>query len=66
MTGIASAFTSFFPHKYRRIDPDNECVTILANLIRAELPQDMVHTYEPPFASEEIYQAINSGGRIEP
>jgi hypothetical protein len=62
MTGIASAFTSFFQHKYHRIDLDNECVAALANLICAELPQDMVHTYESPFASEEIYKAINSGG----
>ena len=62
MTGIASAFTSFFQHKYRHIDPDNECVAALANLIRAELPQDVVYTYESPFVSEEIYQAINSGG----
>jgi hypothetical protein len=59
MTGIASAFTSFFQHKCHRTDLD-ECVTALANLICAELPQD-VHIYESPFASEEIYQAINSG-----
>jgi hypothetical protein len=41
--GIASVFTSF-QHKYRRIDPDKECVAALANLIRAELPQDMLST----------------------
>jgi len=62
VTGMASVFTSFFQHKYRRIDPNNECVAAFANLIRTELPQDMVHTYESPFASEEIYQSINSAG----
>ena len=59
--GIASTFTSFFQHKYCRIDPDNECVAAFANLIRGELPQDVVHTYQSSFTSEEIYQAINSG-----
>jgi hypothetical protein len=62
MTGITSAFISFFQHKYRRIDPDNECDAALANLIRAELPPDMVHAYESQFVLEEIYQVINSGG----
>ena len=44
VTGIALVFT-FFQHKYRRIDPDKESAAALANLIRAELPQDMVSTY---------------------
>ena len=61
-TGIASAFTTFFQHKYRRIDPDKENVDALTNLIRTEIPQDMVQTYESSFTCEEIYQAINSGG----
>jgi hypothetical protein len=65
VTGIASVFTSFFQRKYRRIDPDNECVAALANLIRAELPQDMVSTYASPITPEEIHHAITTGGKIE-
>jgi hypothetical protein len=62
VTGIASVFTSFFQRKYRRIDPD-ECVAALANLIRAELPQDMVSTYASPITLEEIHHAITTGGK---
>ena len=65
VTGIAFVFTSFFQHKYRRIDPDKESVAALANLIRAELPQDMVYTYASPIDPEEIYHAITTGGKIE-
>ena len=62
-TGIATAFTSFFRHKYRRIDPDEECVEALAQLIRAELPHDMVNTYASPITPEEVHQAITTGGK---
>ena len=55
-------FTSF-QHKYRRIDPDKECVAALAKLIRDELPQDMVSTYASPITQEKIYHAITTGGK---
>jgi hypothetical protein len=43
------------------MDPDNECVAAFANLIRAELPPDIISTYGSPITPEEIYHAINSG-----
>jgi hypothetical protein len=61
-TGIATAFTSYFQQTYHCIDSDKECAADLANLIRAELPPDMIHIYENPFTPEEIQQAIGSGG----
>jgi hypothetical protein len=65
VTVIAYAFISFFQRKYRRIDPDNECVAALANLICAELPQDMVSSYASTITPEEIHHAITTGGKIE-
>jgi hypothetical protein len=62
VTSIASVFTSFFQHKFRRIDPDNECIAAPAKLIRAELPPNMVSTYGSPITSEEIYHAITLRG----
>jgi hypothetical protein len=61
--GIAFVFASFFQNRYRRIDPDNECVAAFTNLIRTELPQDMFSTYVSPITPEEIHHAITIGGK---